>query len=588
MPLFGPKRARFWLVPLVAAMLVAAGLTAAVRGGAMAEFGLAGLVGKNQIVLRRSSDGGWLPVCFCSIPVPFEDMPAALRHALVAEEDRRFHEHRGIDPIGILRALGTNWREKATAEGGSTLTQQLVKFVFLSGERTLERKFLEAAIAVQLEGVMSKQDILAAYLNRATFHYVGTQPIVGVEQAARYYFGKHTADLSVLESAILVGMLRAPAKFNPKDHPRDALSRAAEVLDSMIVAGFLTAKEKRAAVGSALKRGPEQLVTFEPRYFGYWAMREVLAANPTLEFREGLRFFVSLDILAQHWAEREVKRATAAIGHSVDGAIVGMTLDGRVTALVGGRSFRAIQWDHATLAKRQPASTFKPFVYLAALERGVRADAVYSGAPIDGMHIRNANGTYPAAIGLTEALARSVNTVAVRLQAEIGAAAIIDAAHRAGITSYLRGDDGLALGASEVTLLELTAAFGVFATHGRQVRPIPVLAVVDSATGRTLLRWKREPSQVVAPHNADAVSRMLREVVTAGTGQAGNVSTAAAGKTGTSDDNRDAWFVGFDERYLVGMWLGRDDAASVNNLTGSLAAKFWGHLVANLSAIRNR
>ena len=555
-----------------------------VSGQAREPMGLADLVGRNQIRFVLNADKSWRAVCYCGMSVSSEDIPQFLKQALVATEDQRFMIHNGVNIIGMIRASLANREAGQIVQGGSTLTQQLVKFTLLNGSRDTKRKITEAGLAVQLEAVLSKDEIITLYLNRADFGSHDGDPIIGVEQASRVFFRKHVRDLDLIQAAMLVAMLKSPTDYNPKNNPAAAEERAAVVLQQMVHEGYLSATQRDVALRDSGTKGNVQPLVIEKRYFGAWIGSE-LTKLTGIKISPQLRVFVSLDPAEQFWAEHEIGRTSALVGSQAQGALVSLDTQGWVQAYVGGNGFSEHQWDKAGVAKRQPASTFKAFVYLAAMEAGLSPTTIMSGAAIPGLdEARNYDGKYPEHIGLEAAFAHSVNTVAVRLGDQVGPARIAEIAHRVGIHSELKLNRTLALGTSEVSLLELTGAYGVFATLGQKVVPRGILAVKDSDTGETLYIADNAETRVVSPDAARLMRELLRAVVTDGTGTGANVRPDAAGKTGTSQDSRDAWFVGYTDDRIVGIWFGREDNKSIPALSGSVAAAAWGRFVLNCCA----
>jgi len=507
--------------------------------------------------------------------VPLAKMSPYLPLAVIATEDRRFYSHWGLDPVSVVRALFTNIEEGRVVEGGSTITQQLAKNVFLTPERTFKRKLEEAMLALWLEWRFTKDQILTLYLNRVYFG-AGTY---GVEAATRRYFDKPPLQLTLPESALLAGLLKAPSRFSPTNDPDLAHGRAELVLDAMLQAGFITKEARAKAVRTPLKLAAATR-SMGAQYFADW----VLDTLPDLvaTTRGELVVETTLHLPFQRAAERAVDDMLETQGQSLaasQAALVSIDRDGAIRAMVGGRAYGASQFNRATQARRQPGSAFKPFVYLAALEHGRTPSWHMSDAPIQIGHWSptNFSGGYQGDVTLETALAESINTVAVRLAESVGREAVIETAHRLGIRSALEPVPSLALGTQEVGLLELTNAYLPFATGGEMPR-IHGIERVLTRQGRVLYTAKAVPTaRVVAPADAGAMNAMLREALLRGTGlKARLLERDAAGKTGTSADFRDAWFVGYTADLVTGVWVGNDDGTPMRKVTGGgLPAEIW-------------
>jgi penicillin-binding protein 1A len=492
-----------------------------------------------------------------------DQMSPWLPKAVVAIEDRRFYQHPGLDPIGIARALVQNLKAGHVVQGGSTISQQLAKLAFLTPERSLARKLKEALYTIWIEARFDKNEILEAYLNRV---YLGSGAY-GVDAAARRYFGKPASELSLAEAALLAGVIKAPSYYAPTRDLKLARQRAAVVLDSMVEAGAASAQQAAGAKAhpAALAVPPMRADT---GYFADW-----VAAESRL-YAEGdqprLTVRTTLDRRLQQAAEEAVQSTFARVGGKTEqAALVAMSPDGEVRAMLGGRSYAASQFNRATQAERQPGSAFKLFVYLAALEDGLRPEDVISAAPIevDGWRPRNDRDDYSRAITLLDAFAQSVNTAAVRLSEQIGRKKVIRMAERLGITSELRNDPSLALGSSEVRLLELTGAYASIANGGRLVWPEAITAI-EGAGDRVLYERRPVDEPVLEPSTVRAMRAMLQAALRRGTGRQAALRRFVAGKTGTSSENRDALFVGFTDQLVVGVWVGNDDGRPMQGIHG--------------------
>jgi penicillin-binding protein 1A len=506
--------------------------------------------------------------------VRFDEAPPYLVQAIIATEDRRFFDHFGVDILGILRAALTNLWAGSVRQGGSTLTQQLAKNLFLTPERTLRRKVRELLLAFWLEARFTKQQIFTIYINRV---YLGAGTY-GIEAAARRYFGKSARRITLREASILAGLLKAPTRYSPLRNKAASFKRADVVIAKMVAAGFLTpgdaAAAKRERVRLAGQRtGPGA------RYFTDWLLERAVGF-----VGRGTRDLVIQTTLSprlQRIAERRVERMLAGPGakrKARQAALLALAPDGAVRAMVGGRRYQASQFNRATQALRQPGSAFKLFVYLAALEAGLRPGDPVLDAPVtvDGWKPRNYNSRYRGRITLQEALAASVNTVAVRISEQAGRGRVVEAAERLGITARLKAHPSIALGASEASLMEMTSAYAVFANRGYPAWPYGIIDIRDGK-GRVLYRRRAtDQARLVSPAVTADMQSMLRDVVRSGTGRAARLNRPAAGKTGTSQEFRDAWFIGFTAELVAGVWMGNDDSSPMKNVTGgSLPARLW-------------
>jgi penicillin-binding protein 1A len=500
--------------------------------------------------------------------MPLSALPKYLPQAFVAIEDRRYYYHFGLDPIGITRAIFVNLMRGRLREGGSTLTQQLAKNLFLTQDRTLERKLQEVILAVWLEVKYSKAQILELYLNRV---YFGSGAY-GVEAAAQRYFGKSARAVTLSEAAMLAGLVRSPSRLAPSRNPELAHQRSLVVLGAMEEAGYITPEMQKIA-----KARPPKIVSSRiagsSGYIADWVMD---ALNDYVgQFDVDITVQTTIDATLQAAAERALAEELAKNGEKFgvsQGALVAMDPNGAVRALVGGVNYNDSQFNRAVSAKRQPGSAFKPFVYLAALERGLTPDTVRDDAPITvrGWRPENFTQQYYGPVSLQTALSMSLNTVAVRLALEVGPATVAKTARRLGITSDLQANASLALGTSEVSVLELTGAYVPFANGGIGVIP-HVIAQVRDAKGKILYaRSQPGHGRVIAPPHVAAMNQMMQETLATGTAKRASIPNwPAAGKTGTSQDFRDAWFVGYTGALVTGVWLGNDDSSPTKRASGS-------------------
>ena len=504
-----------------------------------------------------------------------EDFPKHLVDAVLSVEDRRFYDHYGVDPRGIARAIFRNLSAGQVLEGGSTITQQLIKILYLESDRTFKRKIQEFVIAIWLEAKLGKEEILTRYLNNV---YLGSGA-TGMPAAARVYFDKSVGELDLRELTVLAGLLRAPSQFNPIDNPEAARDRAAVVLGAMVANVKLTQTEADAANAEYAVLRPTKPAPRAGSWFADWAFdqaREI--AGP---FRGTITVRTTLVPRLQAIAEQSVRDALDEQGAALEvsqAALVAMTPDGAVVAMVGGRDYGASEFNRAVTAMRQPGSTFKLFVYYAALKAGFRPPDLIEDEPIevDGWAPENFGGRFNGRVTIAEAFARSLNAATVSLAMQVGIDNVAAAAKELGIDAALSPTPALALGASEVNLLDLTGAYAsVRAGHA----PIEPWAIIGFQAGGQPRGFRVgpavRPETDFAPYQADLVG-LLRLVVDRGTGKEAAIDGFAAGKTGTSQNFRDAWFVGFTEPLVAGVWVGNDDGSAMSDVTGGkLPALIW-------------
>jgi penicillin-binding protein 1A len=506
--------------------------------------------------------------------VTLADAPPFLVQAIVATEDRRFFSHGGLDPFGVVRAAAENLRAGSIRQGGSTITQQLAKNLFLTPARTMRRKVQESLLALWLEARFTKEQIFTIYLNRV---YLGGGSY-GFQAASRRYFGRDLDEINLHEAALLAGLLKAPSRYAPSQDREAARTRAEQVLANMVDAGFIGERDAQVAARQPLRiaRSPAGQ---DVRYFADWALERVsgFVGAPDRDLVVVSTLDARLQRLAEAALDRTLERDGKRLGVA-QGALVALSPDGAVRAMVGGRSYAQSQYNRAAQALRQPGSAFKLFVYLAALENGLTPSSRVVDGPIsiDKWRPRNFEGRYRGAVTLTEAFAQSINTVAADTAERVGRRNVIAVARRLGITSKLESHPSLALGASEVTLVELTAAYAAVANGGYAVNPYAIAEIRDRAA-RALYR----PQGSSAPRVLDAqivrsMDDMLSAVLTVGTGRAARFAAARGGKTGTSQEFRDAWFVGYAGDMVAGVWVGNDDGAAMKGVTGgNLPARIW-------------
>ncbi len=506
--------------------------------------------------------------------VGLHEMSPYIPQAVIAIEDRRFYSHFGVDPLGLARAMVTNVLEGRLVQGGSTLTQQLAKNLFLEPDRTIERKVQEVLLALWLEHRHSKDQILEMYLNRV---YFGSGAY-GVEAASRRYFGKAARDVSLSEAALLAGLLKAPSRLSPARDPKAAEERAQIVLAAMAEQGMIGNRELTEAMSAPATRAA-----------AYWTGSEHYVADRVMEelpqligdVRADVIVDTTVDLTLQKMAEKTMRRLIDEQGRKLDvsqGALVSIDNTGAVRAMVGGYDYANSQFDRASEARRQPGSAFKPFVFLAALESGRTPESLRNDAPvkIGNWRPQNYNGKYYGEVTLTTALAKSLNSVAAQLAMEVGPKAVAEAAHRMGVESKLDANTSIALGTSEVTPLELTAAYVPFANGG--YRPdVHFVRRVTTTSGEVLYEHSNDGvKRVLRPEIVAMMNAMMAETIRSGTGRKASFGWPAAGKTGTSQNSRDAWFVGYTSNLTTGVWFGNDDGRPTKDITGgTLPALAW-------------
>jgi penicillin-binding protein 1A len=524
--------------------------------------------------------------------VSIDEIPQSLVDAVIATEDRRFFDHFGIDLWGIIRAGYANLEAGRIVEGGSTITQQLAKISFLDPERTLKRKIQEAMLAIWLERKFTKDEILAIYLNRV---YLGAGAY-GVDAAAKRYFDKSARRLNLAEAALLAGLLKAPSRYAPTRNPELAAERATVVLNNMIEAGFLSPEEAEAASHGRATPGSRREGAGGARYFADWVLEQV--AGYVGPQRGDLTVLTTLDPALQEAAQAALAGALAREGTALavsQGALLALTPEGAVRAMVGGRDYGMSQFNRATQAMRQPGSAFKPIVYLAALEEGYTPAERVLDAPITvgDWSPRNYDDRYYGEVSLEEAFARSLNSAAVRLIRDVGVKAVIKMARRLGVTADLPSEATLSLGSAGLPLLELVQAYAAIPSGGVRVLAHGITEIRDSAGATIYRRQGSGAGRAVSGETVAGMLGLMAAVVETGTGRAARLEAPlgpAYGKTGTSQDFRDAWFVGFAGGLVTGVWLGNDDARAMNRVTGgTLPARLWqGFMTTALSCAPER
>lgn len=525
------------------------------------------------LIAERGGAGSYIPLAM---------IPKSLQDAVIATEDHRFYDHRGLDLMGLARAGFRNLIAGHTVEGGSTITQQLAKNLYLGRERTFARKLGEAALALWIETRLKKSEILELYLNRV---YFGGGAF-GVEAASQRYFDKSARQLTLAESAVIAGLLKAPTKLSPAQRPDLAELRARLVLERMRETHRITDQQMADAL-----RHPPHYVEADRGPAGSGAGYAVDLVLDRLSVLVGpeeheLVIETTLDLPLQRQAQAIIEDALSRTGsqqHVSEAALLLMDLSGGIKAVIGGRSYQTSQFNRAIRARRQPGSAFKPIVYLTALEHGYQPDTVVEDLPINvnGWAPRNDNGRFQGSLRLEDALAHSVNTVAVRLALELTPGEIIKTAHRLGLQGDIAESPTLALGTSETSLVELTGAYAVFGNGGHRVEP-HVIRRVLSGDGRVVYASPgRDSDTIIAAPQAGAMNAMLEHVVATGTGRRAQLKDRpVAGKTGTTQDNRDAWFIGYTAQMALGVWVGNDGNEPMKDVMGGgLPAEIWRSLM---------
>jgi len=519
-----------------------------------------------QMIRVRSADGRVIHAMGPSFGewLSHDEIPPIMREAMVAVEDRRFRSHPGIDPIGIARGIWVGFSQGDNIRGVSTITQQLARNIFLSNDRSFARKTREGILALALEWRFSKDQILELYLNRVYFG----GGAYGIDAASRRFFGHSATELSTAEAAIIAGLVKAPSNYSPTADTEAARDRAAVVLDLMVRNETITAEQAEAADPDRIEFERSDGQQNSARYFTDWVLPQLdMLIDETVH---PIDVWTTIDLGMQRAADAAVNAHTP---QGAQGALVALDRDGAVRAMIGGRDYVNSIYNRATQATRQPGSSFKLFVYLAALESGHRPDAVVQDAPITiaGWSPRNDNGRYVGAVPLRAAFAYSINTVAVRLAQDVGTRTVADMAQRFGITSRVNTNPSMALGTSEVRLIDMTRAYAAVARGGVGVTPYGIRRVT-TADGTLLYQHEDDEERVlVQPWVAAQMTDLLQGVVEHGTGRAAALGRPTAGKTGTTTSNKDGWFIGFSSGITTGVWMGRDDNRASPGLAGGRA-----------------
>jgi penicillin-binding protein 1A len=518
-----------------------------------------------QMIRVRAADGTVLVSIGPNLGrwLTYDEIPPTMRAAMIAVEDRRFRGHLGVDPIGMARSVKVRIDTGSWRQGGSTITQQLARNIFLTNSRTFGRKVKEGVLALALEWKFSKDQILELYLNRVYFG----GGAYGIDAASRTFFGHGADRLSLGEAAIIAGLVKAPSNYSPTADVEAARGRAGVVLNSMVENGFLSS-EAAARVDPATIRVQPAPKQNSVRYFTDWALPQL----DTLidETADPIDVWTTLDVRMQSAANRAINADTP---RGAQGALVALDRDGAVRAMIGGRDYVDSIYNRATQAERQPGSAFKLFVYLTALESGMKPTDTIVDEPfeIDGWRPRNSTRTHAGPVTLREAFARSINTISAKIGAQLGFGTIADMARRFGIGGKISTYPSMVLGTSDVRLIDMTRAFASVSNRGVSVMPYAIRKVVTQ-DGRLLYQHDRSEGRVlVAPWVAAGMTDLLQSAVLSGTGRAANIGRPVAGKTGTTSSNKDGWFVGFSSGITTGVWMGRDDAKAVPGLQGGTA-----------------
>jgi penicillin-binding protein 1A len=500
------------------------------------------------------SYGQWLSI---------DQIPGTMKNAMVAVEDRRFRSHPGVDPIGILRSVQVRMTSGTWRQGGSTITQQLARNVFLTNNKTWTRKVREIILALAIERKFSKDQVLELYLNKVYFG----GGAYGVDAASRKFFGHPANDLTLGEASIIAGLVKAPSNYSPSADAKAAVGRAQVVLSLMRNHGDITAQQAEDAAPEMVALAPEPKQN-SVRYFTDWALPQLDTMID--ESSEPIEVWTTLDLNMQRQADESIRTNTPK---GAQGALVALDRDGAVRAMVGGKDYVSSIYNRATQAVRQPGSAFKLFVYLAALEAGHTPADMMVDEPIDiqGWRPRNSSRKFSGEINLRTAFAYSVNTIAAKLGGEVGTSAIADMARRFGISTPINTHPSMVLGTSDVRLIDMTRAFASVSGNGVAVAPYGILKVT-TGTGKLLYEHQSDTSHVlVSPQVAAQMIDLLQTAVNTGTARAAQIGRPVAGKTGTTSSNKDGWFLGFSSGLTTGVWMGKDNADPIPGLQGGRA-----------------
>ena len=559
------KRVIAWTLALVVLAGIALGVAVFVAQQSLPSYQELKSKQQGQMIVVRARDGSELVSIGPSYGkwIPGDQMPKVMKDAMISVEDRRYYDHFGVDPVGILRSLFVRVESGHWRQGGSTITQQLARNVFLNNNRTFARKAREAVLAIALEAKFSKQQILELYLNKVYFG----GGAYGVDSASRKFFGHAGTELTLPEAAIIAGLVKAPSRYSPTADQVAAVGRAKVVLQTMQEVGAVSASEAAATDFTAVKFAAEAGQN-SVRYFTDWALPQLDLLVP--DNSEPIEVWTTLDPAMQHAATDAVAKNAP---HDAQGALVSMDRDGAVLAMVGGTDYVTSNYNRAVNAVRQPGSAWKLFVYLAALEAGYKPDDAVVDEPvtIQGWSPHNSGGSYAGKIDVRTAFAYSKNTVAAQLGNEVGFTTVAGMARRFGITTPVNTMPSMVLGSSDVRLIDMTRAFAAVSAKGTSIEPYGITKVATT-DGRVL--YEHKPiggQQLVQPYVAAGITDLLQTAVNIGTCRAAQIGRPVAGKTGTTSSNKDGWFIGFSSGITTGVWMGRDDAKPVPGLMGGTA-----------------
>lgn len=533
--------------------------------------------GINDRVEVRANDGTLLVTYGAVLDrnLSQSDIPDVMKQAIVAIEDRRFFEHSGFDTRSFLRALWANISSGGVRQGASTLSQQLAKNIFLSRERTIKRKVQELLLAFYLEQKFGKDAILTLYLNRVYFGS-GTY---GIEAASQKFYGHSAKTLAIGEAALLAGLVKAPSRLSPLRNKAAAYERSHIVLRAMNASGFISDEDLQFWLENPPIISVKQ-VGGEDRYFTDWVLEQL--PNLVAERHQPMVIYTSLDPSAQKAAVKALRDGLAGgVGEDAkigQGALLSMSFDGAVQAMVGGKHYADSQFNRATQSLRQPGSAFKPFVYLTAIEHGFSMGGKMNDQSlnIDGWEPNNFSGTFQGQMSIKEAFAKSINTIAVQLSEAAGRQNVVEVAKRLGVNSPLRGHPSIALGTSEVRMIDMVSAYGSFANGGFKVEPYGILEIRSDSGALLYRRTRTAQTRVISNESLEQLLPLMESVVDIGTGRGARSFYKVAAKSGTSQNYRDAWFIGFTDRLTTAVWLGNDDGSAMARVTGGgLPARIW-------------
>ena len=567
------------VVALLGLMVV--GIFVAIARGEIESFEDLKSSPNGQMIRVRAADGTVIQTLGPSFGrwIPIDEIPHEMKDAMVAVEDRRYFMHPGVDPIGITRSFWVRAQRGYWAQGGSTITQQLARNVYLNNNRDIGRKLREIILAMAMETKFSKEQILELYLNKVYFG----GGAYGVDAASRKFFDHGAEDITLAEATIIAGLIKAPSRYSPTADAKAAIGRAGVVLEVMQDAGMITAEEAATVQPAKVQLAAEPKQD-SVRYFTDWALPQL--DNLIDETEKPIDVWTTLDLGMQRAATNAIR---AGVPRGAQGALVSIDRDGAVRAMVGGTDYATSNYNRAVTALRQPGSAWKVFVYLAALEAGFRPEdkVVDEAVTINGWSPRNSSGTYSGEITLRTAFAYSKNTVAAKIGEEVGTSSIANMARRFGITTPIATTPAMVLGSSETRVIDMTRAFASVASRGRSVTPYAI-SKVTTIDGNVI--YKHKPArqvQLVEDYVAGAMTDLMQTAVATGTGRAASIGRPVAGKTGTTSSNKDGWFLGFSSGLTTGVWMGRDDARAVGNLQGGTApAAAWANYMRTAVAKR--